>query len=48
MERKGQDPQMLANVRDVNQLVTIKRFIEYDKRVPTMEKVAKMSKPKLY
>ena len=48
MERKQQDNQLQEKVRDVNKLLEIKTFAEFDKKVPAMKKAAKMSKSRLY
>ena len=48
MERKQQDNQLQEKVRDVNRLLEIKTFAEFDKKVPAMRKAAKMSKSQLY
>ena len=48
MESKEQDSQLPAKIRDVKELLEIQCYAGYDRKVPKMEKVAKMPKAKLY
>ena len=48
MERREPDKRIQQKITDVKKLVSLKNFTQYDKRVPTMAKVAKMSWHRLY
>ena len=48
METRERDSPIQAKIRSAKDLIAIKNFSEFDKRVPTMRKVAKMNRSKLF